>query len=58
LNFITSGRQGIGDQRAMAAPRNRLGAHDCRRLLLGEGDQVVQGFCKRGRLHVVGEATE
>ena len=42
----------------MAAPRHGFGTHDDGSSLLGPMNELVQGFLKFWRLHVVGEAAE
>jgi hypothetical protein len=42
----------------MAAPRHGFGAHDDGSSLLGPMNELVQGFLKFWRLHVVGKAPE
>src|SRR5947209_2994959 len=42
----------------MAAPRNRLGAHDGGRLLRGHFDESFQCLLEGRRLHVVSKTTE
>jgi hypothetical protein len=42
----------------MAAPRHGLGAHDDGSSLLSPMNELVQGFLKFWRLHVVGEAAK
>src|SRR5207247_1281040 len=48
----------IGDQLAMAAPGDRLGAEDGGRSLAGEVEQPVELGLELGRLHVVGIGAE
>ena len=49
-----SGRQGIGNQLAVALPPLRLGAHHCRASIPAEREQRVEVPRKCRRLHVVG----
>ena len=51
-------RECVGDQRAMAAPVESLGAHDGGRSLSGEGPQLVKAASEFIGLHVVSEAAE
>jgi len=46
--------QRIGDQRAMAAPRDSLGAHDRRPPVRAIGHQPFKGFVEFVCLHIVG----
>src|SRR5690606_37297426 len=48
----------VGDERAVAAPGDRLGAHDGDLFTAGEVDQFVERRGKLRRLHVVGKAAE
>ena len=48
----------VGDQRAMTAPWNGLGAHDSSRLEIGQCQKVIEGLLKFARLHVVGVSAE
>ena len=46
-------QQGIGDERAMTAPWNRFGAHDCYPLLLSQPNQFFEALLKFWGLHVI-----
>jgi hypothetical protein len=48
----------VGDERAMTAPRNRLGAHDGEPFRGSEPLERGQGVAERVGLHVVGIAAE
>lgn len=48
-----SGDQCVRDQRAMAAPRQRLGTHHRDTLPLRSFGEPLDGCGERGRLHVV-----
>src|SRR5690606_16802868 len=48
----------VGDERAVAAPGDRLSAHDGDLFTTGEVDQFVERRGKLRRLHVVGKAAE
>lgn len=48
----------VGDQRAMAAPGNCLGAHDSGRLEIAHRQKVIERFLKLARLHVVSVSAE
>lgn len=48
----------IGDQRPMAAPGNRLGAHDGGGLEISEGQKFIESLLKFARFHIVGVSTE
>ncbi len=50
--------QRIGDQRAMAAPRDSLGAHDRRPPVRAIGHQLFKGFLEFVCLHIVGIASK
>jgi len=50
--------QRVGNERTVAAPRNRLGAHDRRGRRSGEGDQLIDSICECFRLHVVRISTK
>src|SRR5947207_3884946 len=58
INRDSPGDDGVGDKRAMAAPRHRLGTHDRCRLERGDGEQIVERFAELARLHVVGVSAE
>ena len=55
---FTKREQGIGNQGAMAAPRNSLGAHESHSLCRSELHHLRQRFLKLDRLHVIGKAPE
>ena len=57
-DFEAPGDQGIGDEPAVAAPGDGLGAEDGRGRLSGAADQPLQGCGEHGGLHVVGVAAE
>ena len=54
----TTDDKGIADKRAVAAPGDRLGAHDGGTLLLGQVDKFCHGRGKLRCLHVICEAAE
>lgn len=56
--FIAMCQEGVGKQRAMTSPGNRLGAHNSRPLGFGHFHQPTQALSKFGSLHVVGIAAE
>ncbi len=60
LDVIAAHQQGVGDEGAMAAPGERLGAHerDWSWTLRGQGQQLLQAGLKLGGLHIVGKAAE
>ena len=53
LGADSTNHQGIGDERAMAAPWHRFGAHDCDPFLLSQPDQFFEALLKCWRLHVI-----
>jgi hypothetical protein len=50
--------EGVGDERAMAPPRQGLSAHDCDAVFFGKRDETQQLLRELFRLHVVGVASE
>jgi len=54
----TANKEGIGDQRAVAAPRDRLGTHEGCWAFTGESSGVIESGGEFRRLHVVGVATK
>jgi hypothetical protein len=54
LNVNASYEQGIGDQRAVAAPRYCFGAHQRDTLVLGHSDHLFDVVGKFLGLHIVG----
>jgi hypothetical protein len=48
----------IGNQRTMAAPGNRFGAHDRGGLEISQTQKVIERLLKLTRLHVVGVCAE
>ena len=58
LDAIPMCPKGISKQRAMASPRNRLGAHNGGPLGFGSLHQLAQAGGKLASLHVVGIATK
>ena len=53
-----SGHCGVGNQKAVTAPRNRFGAHDRRGLESGELEKIFQRLVELSGLHVVGVGPE
>ena len=53
-----SGDDGVGNQKPVTAPRNRLGAHDHRRLEPGKVQKILQRLLEFPGLHVVGVSAE
>ncbi len=53
-----AGRQGIGQERSVATPGHRLGAHHRHRSLVRQLAQLAQALLELGGEHVVGEAPE
>jgi hypothetical protein len=53
LGADSTNQQGIGDERAMTAPKHRFGAHQYDSLLVRQLDQFVDALLKFRRLHVI-----
>ena len=53
-HFNTARQQGITDERAVAAPRYGLGAHNGNNLLPGSFDKTIYRFGEFARLHIIG----
>lgn len=53
-HFPAAGYQCVSDERAVAPPRYRFGAHHSRGLQSAIGHQRFQGFPECLRLHVIG----
>ena len=53
LGADSTNQQGIGDERAMTAPRHRFGAHQCDPVLVRQLDQFFEALLKFRRLHVI-----
>ena len=58
LHVIAMCQEGIANQRAMASPGNRLGAHNGGLLGFGNLHQLAQAGSKLASLHVVGVASK
>ena len=58
LDAIPMCQKGISNQRAMASPGNRLGAHNGGLLSFGNFHQLAQASSKLAILHVVGKAAK
>lgn len=58
LNLNTAHNQGIGNQKAVAAPGNSFGAHHGHPPNLGQLQQRLQAVGKIGGLHIVGKTLE
>ena len=54
LNFPATAHQRIGDQRAVAAPRDSLGAHNRGPRARAIRHKLFKGSMKFVRLHIVG----
>src|ERR1035437_633426 len=54
LGADSTNQQGIGDERAMTAPRHRFSAHQDDSVLVRQADQFFEALRKLGRLHVIG----
>jgi hypothetical protein len=52
------GEGGVGNQKAVTAPRNRFRTHYHRRLQAGEAQEIVQRIAELAGLHVIGVSSE
>lgn len=57
-DFNSPRHQSVGDERAVTAPRDGLGAHDRQRFLARRFDQVYEILSEFIGLHVIGKASE
>jgi len=58
VHWNSSGDDRIGNERTMAAPRDRFRAHDRRRLQPGKRQKIIEGLAELPRFHVVGVGAE
>ena len=58
LGLDAAHEQGIGDERAMAAPGQGLGAHQGKAVLARKQDQLLEILLELRRLHVIGIAAK
>ena len=58
LGANSANGQGVADQRAMTAPRQRFRAHQCDPVVFRELNQFFDLFLKFRRLHVIGVASK
>src|ERR1017187_9162307 len=53
LGANSTNQQGIGDERAMAAPRHGFSAHQGDSVVVRQADQFFESLGELGRLHVI-----
>src|ERR1700730_1105868 len=58
LNPNAATQEGVGDERAVASPWHRLGAHQSATFRCGEFDGAIETRLKLRRLHVIREPSE